>query len=180
MVAFFLLLNIVLMVVKYPQGGKTVKAVADRAGHLSMVNMPIFFMLFGRNNILIFVTGWQYRDFQVFHKWIARISSLEMIIHGAGYGYMSALRGRSTIARVRGFLSRNFFTDKRKAKKSPQKVNYGSAYENAWWNGVAVSFRDSHIMLDKETLADQRLLVGYWGVGRIGSLLSVSYSKESV
>lgn len=99
MVFFYLMFNILLMVLKYPDG-RSVKAVADRAGHLAIANMPIYFLLAGRNNLLIFVTGWAYKDFQVFHKWIARTSALEMIVHGAAYGWKAAKNGMQVLTEL--------------------------------------------------------------------------------
>ena len=89
MIVGYMMLNVVFMATDYPDG-RTAKAAANRAGHLSLVNMPIYFLFSGRNNILIFLTGWTYNDFQVFHKWVARISMLEAVVHSAGYGYVAA------------------------------------------------------------------------------------------
>jgi hypothetical protein len=90
MVVGYLLLNIVFLATDFPGDGRTIKALSDRAGHLAVVNMPLYFLFAGRNNVLIWVTNWPQRDFQVFHKWIARISTLQAIIHSAGYGYVAA------------------------------------------------------------------------------------------
>jgi hypothetical protein len=89
MVAGYALLNLVFLATDYP-GDRTIKALADRAGHLAVVNLPLYFLFAGRNNLLIWVTSWPQRDFQVFHKWIARTSTLEAVIHSAGYGYVAA------------------------------------------------------------------------------------------
>lgn len=92
MILGYLILNLMFMLVNYPIG-MNVKSVADRAGHLAVANMPIYFIFSGRNNVLIWVTSWPYKDFQVFHKWIARTAFLCVIVHAAGYGYKSAQKG---------------------------------------------------------------------------------------
>ncbi|KAI5781403.1 ferric reductase like transmembrane component-domain-containing protein [Geopyxis carbonaria] len=110
MILGYLVLNLVFMVVNYP-AGINVKSVADRAGHLAVVNMPVYFIFSGRNNVLIWFTGWPYKDFQVFHKWIARTAFLCVIVHAAGYGYKSA----------------------QKAEMGPRRRYDG----RLWWNGIA-------------------------------------------
>ena len=69
---------------------------------MSVANLPIFFLFAGRNNVLIWVTGWPYKDFQVFHKWIARIAVGGAIVHAAGYGYRAALAGKFSYERGQG------------------------------------------------------------------------------
>jgi hypothetical protein len=66
-----------------------------------MVQMPIMFLFAGRNNLLIWITGWSYNEFQVFHKWIARVATLEAILHSACYGYFAAQKRESGVERRR-------------------------------------------------------------------------------
>lgn len=94
LIIFYLGLNAALLMVHHPVT-MTVKSLADRAGHLAIANMPIFFLFAGRNNMLIWVTGWPYKDFQVFHKWIARTAFALVVMHGVGYGHKAAKKGGS-------------------------------------------------------------------------------------
>lgn len=52
---------------------------------LSLWNMPIFFLLAGRNDFLVWLTGWSYGTFHVFHKWVARVSALMGMVHSVAY-----------------------------------------------------------------------------------------------
>ncbi|RPB16452.1 hypothetical protein P167DRAFT_517255 [Morchella conica CCBAS932] len=47
--------------------------------------MPIFFLLAGRNDFLVWLTGWSYGTFHVFHKWVARVSALMGMVHSVAY-----------------------------------------------------------------------------------------------
>lgn len=38
-----------------------------------------------RNNLLMGLTGWGFGTFNNFHRWIARIATLQAVIHSIGY-----------------------------------------------------------------------------------------------
>jgi hypothetical protein len=44
--------------------------------------LPFIFLFSGRANILIYATGWSYRTFSLFHRWLALTLVVEGIIHG--------------------------------------------------------------------------------------------------
>lgn len=100
MIGSYVLLNALLFLAAgYGRAtGRTVRAVGDRAGHLAICQLPIFFLFAGRNNFLIWISGWPYNDFQVFHKWIARVATVEAIVHSACYGYFNAQSSESEIS----------------------------------------------------------------------------------
>lgn len=54
--------------------------IANRAGFLSLANLPIIFLLGGRNNFLIAITGLSYGVYNVFHKWVARVATVLAIV----------------------------------------------------------------------------------------------------
>ncbi|KAG0633149.1 hypothetical protein HOY80DRAFT_658100 [Tuber brumale] len=91
LVATYWLLNIIFLVVNRNQkglGGKSidsVKLIGDRAGTLALWNLPVFFLLAGRNDFLVWLTGWSYSMFHVFHKWIARCAVLMAVVHSLAY-----------------------------------------------------------------------------------------------
>ena len=58
---------------------------SDRTGYLSYANFAIFFVFGIRNNILIWMTGWSFATFNRFHRWTARIATLQAILHSIGY-----------------------------------------------------------------------------------------------
>jgi ferric-chelate reductase len=58
---------------------------ADRTGILSFANFPLLFLFGGRNNILIWATGWRFATFSVFHRHVARIATLQAVAHSILY-----------------------------------------------------------------------------------------------
>lgn len=85
--ASYWLINIIFLVVRHGEIGVIdgTKLIADRSGVLALWNMPIFFLLAGRNDFLVWLTGWPYGTFHVFHKWIARVSALMAMVHSVAY-----------------------------------------------------------------------------------------------
>lgn len=58
---------------------------SDRTGYLSYANVTVFFVFGIRNNILIWLTGWNFSTFNYFHRWVARIATLEAVLHSIAY-----------------------------------------------------------------------------------------------
>lgn len=48
-----------------------------------------------RNNVAIWLTGWDFGTYNSFHRWTARIATVEAIIHSVGYTIF-VFRGPST------------------------------------------------------------------------------------
>ncbi|KAF2502862.1 hypothetical protein BU16DRAFT_554894 [Lophium mytilinum] len=67
--------------------------VADRTGILSYANLPLLWMFSGRNNIFIWATGWSFSTFNIFHRHIARIATLQAIVHSIAYTEMYLIGG---------------------------------------------------------------------------------------
>ncbi|KAH9847648.1 putative ferric-chelate reductase [Lenzites betulinus] len=59
--------------------------VADRTGIMSFYNLPLLWALAGRNDVLIWLTGWSYSSMNLFHRWVARVATIQAIIHSAAY-----------------------------------------------------------------------------------------------
>lgn len=38
-----------------------------------------------RNNFAIWLTGWDFGTYNNFHRWVARIATLQAVIHSVGY-----------------------------------------------------------------------------------------------
>jgi len=66
---------------------------ADRTGYLAYTNLPILWLFAIRNNILIWLTGWDFATYNRFHRWVARIATLEAILHSIGYTVGAFLEG---------------------------------------------------------------------------------------
>ncbi|KAJ5088871.1 hypothetical protein N7456_012487 [Penicillium angulare] len=54
---------------------------ADRTGIMSFANIPLLWLFGGRNNILIWATGWTFATFNVFHRHVARVATLQAVAH---------------------------------------------------------------------------------------------------
>lgn len=58
---------------------------ADRTGIMSYGNFPLMWVFSGRNNVFLWMTGWSFGTFNIFHRHVARIATLQGIIHSIGY-----------------------------------------------------------------------------------------------
>ncbi|PTB72342.1 hypothetical protein M440DRAFT_1405738 [Trichoderma longibrachiatum ATCC 18648] len=66
---------------------------ADRTGIISFANFP-FIWLFGmRNNVAVWLTGWDFGTYNNFHRWCARISTLEAVVHSIFYTILIFMNG---------------------------------------------------------------------------------------
>lgn len=59
--------------------------IANRTGILAFAQLPLLFLFAGRNNIMMWVTGWSFDTFNVYHRWIARVMVALAITHGVAY-----------------------------------------------------------------------------------------------
>jgi NAD(P)H-flavin reductase len=59
--------------------------VADRTGIMSFGKIPLLILFAGRNNFLLWVTGWSYSTCLHFHKILAWWMSLDAMIHSVAY-----------------------------------------------------------------------------------------------
>lgn len=58
-------------------------------------------MFSGRNNIFIWATGWSFSTFNIFHRNIARVATLQAIVHSIGW---SAIEGNCEFPAIQGRL----------------------------------------------------------------------------
>lgn len=59
--------------------------VTDRSGFLAVANLPLLWLFAGRNDIFLWLTGWSFGTFNIFHRYVARVVTAEAIIHSIGY-----------------------------------------------------------------------------------------------
>ncbi|KAL0930073.1 ferric-chelate reductase [Colletotrichum truncatum] len=67
--------------------------VSDRTGILSFANFPLIWLFGMRNNLVIWLTGWDFKTYNNFHRWIGRVTALQAIIHSIGYTILILERG---------------------------------------------------------------------------------------
>lgn len=65
-----------------------------RCGIIGATQVPLLVLFGGRNNIMLFSTGWSLDIFNVFHKWISRGAIINLIIHGVAFSINLGLKGR--------------------------------------------------------------------------------------
>ncbi|KAJ9212356.1 hypothetical protein DTO166G4_5987 [Paecilomyces variotii] len=64
--------------------------VSDRTGILSYANLCLLWLFGGRNNPFIWATGWKFSTFNLFHRTIARVATIQAIVHSIGYTIQTA------------------------------------------------------------------------------------------
>lgn len=56
-----------------------------RTGILASSLLPLSILFAGRNNVLQWITRWEYSTFVMFHRWISRVMVLLLVVHSIGY-----------------------------------------------------------------------------------------------
>ncbi|RGP79908.1 ferric reductase transmembrane component 5 [Fusarium longipes] len=67
--------------------------VSDRTGIIAFANFPLIWLFGMRNDIMLWITGWDFKTYNNFHRWIGRIASLQAVIHSIGYIIIIFQRG---------------------------------------------------------------------------------------
>jgi predicted ferric reductase len=91
-IVMFVILNIIATAVGYPsyQPGnmyfassweETMGYVAARTGVLAFALAPLVVLFSGRNNMLLWLTNWSHSTYMLLHRWVARIFTLQVILH---------------------------------------------------------------------------------------------------
>lgn len=78
--------------------------VADRTGIISFANFPLIWLFGMRNNLVLWLTGWDFATFNNFHRWVARVATVQAIIHSILYTmlifYSMTLTSKSLLAHL--------------------------------------------------------------------------------
>ncbi|KAF5637720.1 ferric-chelate reductase [Fusarium sp. NRRL 52700] len=72
---------------------QVLRHVSDRTGILSFANFPLIWLFGMRNNAVIWLTGWDFKTYNNFHRWVGRIATLQAVIHSIGYTIIILQRG---------------------------------------------------------------------------------------
>ncbi|KAK4868476.1 hypothetical protein LT330_007198 [Penicillium expansum] len=68
---------------------------ADRTGIMSFANLPLLWLFGGRNNIFLWATGWSFASFNIFHRHVARVATVQAIVHSILYFVMFIQTGKA-------------------------------------------------------------------------------------
>ncbi|PLB35592.1 ferric reductase family protein [Aspergillus candidus] len=84
-------LNIVLCAIMYKAfpgnlywadiSSQLLRYIADRTGIISFANIPLIWLFAGRNNIFLWATGWSFATFNLFHRHVAWIATIQAVVH---------------------------------------------------------------------------------------------------
>lgn len=94
-IAAFVILNIVLCSISYrvfadnlywrPVSTQGWRYLADRTGIISTANLALIWAFGIRNNTLLWLTGWDFAAYNNFHRWVARVATVEAVVHSVAY-----------------------------------------------------------------------------------------------
>ncbi|KIV83755.1 hypothetical protein PV11_05750 [Exophiala sideris] len=66
-------------------GREILTYVTNRMGVLSFANVPLLILYAGRNNVLLWLTNWNYETFVLLHRYVAAIATLQAVVHSLIY-----------------------------------------------------------------------------------------------
>ncbi|KAK8147512.1 hypothetical protein G3M48_001521 [Beauveria asiatica] len=72
---------------------QALRYVSDRTGIIAFVNFPLIWLFGMRNNFAIWLTGWDFGTYNSFHRWTARIATIQAIVHSLGYSIIVHRQG---------------------------------------------------------------------------------------
>ncbi|OAA75193.1 ferric-chelate reductase [Akanthomyces lecanii RCEF 1005] len=91
-IALYILLHVLVVATRYrvvdendyfkSRRTQSLRWIADRLGTLMSASMPFIFLFGARSSPLPIITGWSYRTFSNFHRWVAIVMLVESICHG--------------------------------------------------------------------------------------------------
>lgn len=61
------------------------RMVGDRSGITCCFTFPLLVLFAGRNNVLQWITRWNFATFVMYHRWISRITVLLVVVHGVAF-----------------------------------------------------------------------------------------------
>ncbi|USP77444.1 hypothetical protein yc1106_04718 [Curvularia clavata] len=70
------------------KSAQLLRFVSDRTGIISMANFPLVWLFGMRNDVLIWMTGWGFGTYNAFHRWVARVATVQAVLHSLGYTIM--------------------------------------------------------------------------------------------
>lgn len=91
----YFIVFIVFMFIKYdakdravlydPEERQLSRQIGDRTATIAMSQLPMVFLFAGRNNIMLWLTGWSYDTFNLYHRWTSRVMYISAFVHAISY-----------------------------------------------------------------------------------------------
>ncbi|KAF1834927.1 ferric-chelate reductase [Decorospora gaudefroyi] len=116
-ILLFVMLNVVLCSCSYRltdgnlywpgKPTQLMRFVSDRTGIISLANFPLVWLFGMRNDAVMWMTGWGFGTYNAFHRWVARVATLQAVIHSLGYTLMIFLDGGWPL--FRKYLTKHYF-----------------------------------------------------------------------
>ncbi|EIW72616.1 hypothetical protein TREMEDRAFT_12876, partial [Tremella mesenterica DSM 1558] len=85
--------------------------VSDRTAIICFYNLPLLWCLAGRNDVFLWLTGWSYATMNLFHRWVARMATVQALVHSAAWTWLYV----------------SFYG------------NYAAQYKDLWWTAGVVA-----------------------------------------
>ncbi|CCH46106.1 Ferric reductase transmembrane component [Wickerhamomyces ciferrii] len=76
-----------------PVAAQAARYPGDRTGVLALYSLQLTFLFAGRNNFLMWLTGWKQSTFITYHKWISRFNFIMVLIHAGSMHQQSVGMG---------------------------------------------------------------------------------------
>lgn len=103
----YVVMFIILMFIKYDifeentkytsKRAQLSRYVTDRSGEITIFQMPLLYLFASRNNIAMIFTGWSYDTMNAYHRWIARVTVIAVLIHSVAYTDVYLIRGAASL-----------------------------------------------------------------------------------
>ncbi|KAF2279748.1 uncharacterized protein EI97DRAFT_413032 [Westerdykella ornata] len=113
----FVILNLILCCISYPVFAGNLywplvstqlwRYVSDRTGVIALANFPLIWLFGTRNNVLMWLTGWGFGTYNSFHRWVARVATVQAVVHSVGYTEMVFERGNWSL--FMKYLRKHYF-----------------------------------------------------------------------
>ncbi|ODA79408.1 hypothetical protein RJ55_05001 [Drechmeria coniospora] len=99
----FLLLNVALSMHGYriieenyyfpTRTRQVLRYLSDRTGILAFFNFPVIWLFGMRNDVCLWLTGWDFGTYNAFHRWVARIATAQAVVHSVCYTILISIEG---------------------------------------------------------------------------------------
>lgn len=78
---------------------QVLRYVSDRTGIISLANFPLIWLFGTRNNVVSWLTGWDFPECTQFHRWVGRVAAVQAVVHSIGYTIL-VFRGKHSASNL--------------------------------------------------------------------------------